>query len=73
MIMTKIEKGILAIRYESKDLKKGVNLQTIQKQTILFGICKDKPFWIWEVQEHKQTDIKTKGICCFNHIIGLPI
>jgi late competence protein required for DNA uptake (superfamily II DNA/RNA helicase) len=33
---------------------------------------KGKPFWIWNVKEHKQEDIRTKGNCCFNHIIGLP-
>jgi late competence protein required for DNA uptake (superfamily II DNA/RNA helicase) len=32
----------------------------------------NKPFWIWDTQEHKQEDIKTNGDCCFNHIIGLP-
>src|SRR5829696_5209611 len=31
-----------------------------------------KPFWIWNKKQHKQEDIKTKGDCCFNHIIGLP-
>jgi hypothetical protein len=24
------------------------------------------------VMEHRQEDIRTKGDCCFNHIIGLP-
>ena len=24
-------------------------------------------------QQHKSEDIRTKGDCCFNHIIGLPI
>jgi len=31
-----------------------------------------KPFWIWNKEEHIKEDIKTKGECCFNHIIGLP-
>src|SRR5205823_10578243 len=31
-----------------------------------------KPFWIWDVNEHKSEDITTHGECCFNHIIGLP-
>jgi hypothetical protein len=30
-----------------------------------------KPLWIWNPTQHKQEDIKTKGDCCFNHIIGL--
>jgi hypothetical protein len=32
----------------------------------------DKPFWIWNAEEHKAADILTNGDCCFNHIIGLP-
>ena len=56
-----------------KDLKKRVSLEaTIAQQQFRLGeILEDKPFWIWDVQEHKQEDIKTNGDCCFNHIIGL--
>jgi hypothetical protein len=32
----------------------------------------NKPFWIWNIEEHKLEDIRTDGDCCFNHIIGLP-
>jgi hypothetical protein len=32
----------------------------------------NKPFWIWNIQQHKLEDIRTNGNCCFNHIIGLP-
>jgi hypothetical protein len=56
-----------------KDLKKIVSLQATTKQRFrLSETLKDKPFWIWDIQEHKQEDIKTNGDCCFNHIIGLP-
>jgi hypothetical protein len=56
-----------------KDLKKRVSLETtLKQQSELSEILKDKPFWIWNVEEHKQEDIKTNGDCCFNHIIGLP-
>jgi hypothetical protein len=27
---------------------------------------------MWDIEEHKQQNITTNGICCFNHIIGLP-
>jgi len=54
-----------------KDLKKRVCLETTQ-QTLLFERLQNKPFWIWDRQEHKQEDIRTNGCCCFNHIIGLP-
>jgi hypothetical protein len=54
-----------------KDLKKRVSLEaTVEyQQSKLFEICKDKPFWIWDI---KQEDISKKGNCCFNHIAGLP-
>ena len=55
-----------------KDLKKRVSLETTQQQPILFERLQDRPFWIWEQQQHKLEDIRTKGDCCFNHIIGLP-
>ena len=56
-----------------KDLHKLVSQQqqeNIRKE--LFQRLQGKPFWIWDVQQHKLEDIKTDGDCCFNHIIGLP-
>ena len=57
-----------------KDLKKRVSLEaaTQQQQYRLTEKLRNRPFWIWNVEEHKQEDIKTNGACCFNHIIGLP-
>ena len=37
-----------------------------------FDIFEDLPFWISDIETHKAEDIRTKGYCCFNHIIGLP-
>jgi hypothetical protein len=56
-----------------KDLKKLVwHSQQQNKSKELFERLKDKPFWIWDKQQHKLEDIRTDGDCCFNHIIGLP-
>jgi hypothetical protein len=57
-----------------KDLKKRITLETAQQQeqSRLFGRLQNKPFWIWDKQQHKLEDIRTDGDCCFNHIIGLP-
>ena len=56
-----------------KDLKKRVSLETTtHQQSRLTGKLHDKPFWIWNIDEHKQEDIRTNGDCCFNHIIRLP-
>jgi hypothetical protein len=56
-----------------KDLQKLVShSQQENTRKELFQRLKDKPFWIWDKQQHKQDDIRTDGDCCFNHIIGLP-
>jgi Terminase RNaseH-like domain len=60
-----------------KDLQKLVQKSQQEQQqqnsdNELFEKLRDKPFWIWDIEEHKQQDIKTNGDCCFNHIIGLP-
>jgi hypothetical protein len=55
-----------------KDLQKLVQSQTNPGQSQPLQRVGDKPFWIWDRQQHSQEDIKTKGDCCFNHIIGLP-
>jgi hypothetical protein len=55
-----------------KELKKRVSLEVTQQQSKLSERLLDKPFWIWNTEEHKQEDINTDGDCCFNHIIGLP-
>jgi hypothetical protein len=55
------------------DLKKRItSATTLSQQTKLFEILRTKPFWIWDIKAHKLEDIKTKGHCCFNHIVGLP-
>jgi hypothetical protein len=56
-----------------KDLHKLVShsqQENIKKE--LFERLKDKPFWIWNVEEHRKADFLTNGYCCLNHIIGLP-
>jgi len=55
-----------------KDLKKRITLEVPQQQYKLFDRLRNKSFWIWNIQEHKQEDVRTNGYCCFNHIIGLP-
>ncbi|MFL6377140.1 MAG: hypothetical protein ACJ72R_06725 [Nitrososphaeraceae archaeon] len=55
-----------------KDLKKRISLEIAEQRTEVFGRLLNKPFWIWNIEEHKQEDIMTNGNCCFNHIIGLP-
>jgi len=57
-----------------KDLKKRVSAtHEVQQQTRLFERLRNKPFWIWDVKEHKHADVQSNGDCCFNQIIGLPM
>lgn len=37
-----------------------------------FELLRGKPFWIWDVEKHKQEDKRTEGNCCFNHYVRLP-
>ncbi len=59
-----------------KELRKIViplNNSQEQQQTKLFSNrILNKPFWVWDTEQHKTEDILTNGYCCFNHIIGLP-
>jgi hypothetical protein len=57
-----------------KDLQKLVQSQANpeQQQSQLLQRLKNKPFWIWNQNQHKERDRTNKGDCCFNHIIGLP-
>jgi hypothetical protein len=55
-----------------KDLQKLVQSQSGPEQSQILQRLRDKPFWVWNQKQHKQEDIRTKGDCCFNHIVGLP-
>ena len=69
MLLLWIRNAIIIMTF--KDPKKRVGRYN-QQQTHSFDKLQNKPFWIWDIREHKEEDIKTKGECCFNHIIGLP-
>src|SRR6478672_1152390 len=32
-----------------------------------------KPFWIWNRQQHLELAKESDGQCCWNHIVGLPV
>jgi hypothetical protein len=61
-----------------KDLQKLVSSAQQQQRAKykaynqLLQRLENKPFWIWDKEEHRQEDKRTDGDCCFNHIIGLP-
>ena len=46
-----------------RDLKKRVSLETVaQQQSNPLERLQNKPFWIWNKEEHRQQDIKTRDI-----------
>ena len=53
-----------------KYLKKRVSLELPQQQSTFFRRLHTKPFWIWNVEEHKQEDVKTNGYCCFDSLVA---
>jgi hypothetical protein len=56
-----------------KDLKRRISIvKEASQQSKAFERLCNKPFWIWNIEEHKQEYVRTNGSCCFNHIIGLP-
>jgi hypothetical protein len=55
-----------------KDLKKFVDSQRQPHEHNQLQKLKGKPFWEWDSYKHKQSEIKGKGACCMQHIIGLP-
>lgn len=36
------------------------------------SILREKPFWLWKKKEHRALYLENGGLCCWNHIIGLP-
>lgn len=57
-----------------KDLKRKLEKLKIEELSLSrpFELPPELPFWIWEPKQHKQEELRTRGMCCFNHMIGLP-
>src|SRR5215217_7184849 len=46
--------------------------QQPQARKQLYDRLRDKEFWIWDKEQHREEYIRTDGECCMQHIIGLP-
>jgi len=56
-----------------RELQKLVQSNGKRKSEFLSDLrISQKPFWIFDKEQHKQEDIRTQGQCCFWHIIGCP-
>ena len=56
-----------------RDLKLRISKQVSSTQDKRLDILNNKPFWIWDKEEHKKQYILSNGKCCFNHIVGCPV
>nr|MDP9288889.1 hypothetical protein [Thermoproteota archaeon] len=60
-----------------KDLQKLISEKqregvTSSELTNIVEQIRNKPFWIWDLEEHKQAYTQYNGACCWNHVVGLP-
>lgn len=58
------------------ELKRAIDEQKTTRRSsndVKLEMLRDKPFWIWDKDEHKTAFVSTNGACCFNHIVGLPV
>lgn len=62
----------MTIPYQLHNRQKKTTLSS-SSFTSNIELLRDKPFWIWDKQEHISQFIAKGGNCCFNHIIGLPV
>jgi hypothetical protein len=68
VIKVRKKKSILTKTW-AKNKQSNNNTATTTTTNQVFDKLKNKPFWIWYVQQHKLQDIRTKGDCCFSHIV----
>jgi hypothetical protein len=57
-----------------KDLQKAIQAEAgqIDNNINLQANLQGLPFWIFDKEQHRLEDVRTKSICCFWHVIGLP-
>jgi hypothetical protein len=65
----------MALPYQLRNRirQKETATRTTKISSFDFQLFQNRPFWIWHKETHRQEFIKTKGQCCFNHQIGLPV
>jgi hypothetical protein len=59
----------MAVPYQRHQKRRQVQ----QQQKSSFDILYQKPFWIWNKEEHLRLAEQINEQCCFNHIVGLPV
>ena len=55
-----------------KDLKQQLaKLQSNTNQDNRLDVLRNKPFWIWNKQEHLKQAVESNQQCCFNYIVQM--
>jgi hypothetical protein len=53
-----------------KDLKKRVTLEEPHQQSSIFEKLQNKPFWIWDIEEHKKEDEELMEIAALTTLLA---
>ena len=60
-------------RHQQQKLRKNQSNSDRKSFSFDFDIFRNKPFWIWNKDEHLKLAIDSNQQCCYNHIVGLPV
>jgi hypothetical protein len=60
-------------QYHSRIKTSSSKSNSVTKYVADFSILRNKPFWIEDKQHHKEQYVRTNGLCCWNHLVSLPV
>ena len=58
--------------YQRHQRKQQANNRIQQSSFDFIKLLYNKPFWIFDKDQHLQKAIESKQNCCFNHVVSLP-
>jgi hypothetical protein len=69
---------LVSLPYQQRQKAKQQNKETTTEtssfnSSSIFDLFRNKPFWLWDKQEHRQQFIAKDGSRCLIHITGLPV
>jgi hypothetical protein len=68
----------LTVKKSFEQRAKRLGIATTKLESAAIGkeqleVFRDCEFWIWDKQQHELAYRRTKGRCCFQHLIKLPV
>jgi len=61
------------LHHKAKQQSKNQKQSLSSNSNLLDFKILQKPFWIWNKQQHIELAKESDGQCCWNHIVGLPV